>query len=117
MTILASIFEIDSSRKKSDWTDIYNMLDDIKQYVAETQDFVSNADDPGYNYTPPRTARIGFVSAKGKEWTIKITDASKKYQDIPKNWGMLKTLLRSSGGRSILLEILNGNRENIEQNR
>jgi hypothetical protein len=117
MTTLANIFEIDSSKRISDWTNIYDMLDDIKQYVAETQDFINNADDPGYNYTPPRTARIGFISGRGKQWTIKITDANKKYPVIPKHWELLKSLLRSSGGRSILLEILNSNKENIEQNR
>lgn len=113
MSNLGNIFEVDTSRRESDWDNIYDMLDDIQAYVSRTQDFVVNADDPGYQYNPPKAARIGFISLQGKEWTIRISNAGKKIPP-PKHWEFLRPLLKSVEGRVKLVDLLNGKERNIE---
>lgn len=119
---LGNIFEVDTSRRESDWDNIYDMLDDIQAYVNRTQDFVVNADDPGYQYNPPKAARIGFISLTkldhpdsnyGKEWTIRISNAGKKITP-PKHWEFLRPLLKSVEGRIKLVDLLNGKERSIE---
>lgn len=107
MITLENIFNFNSSVLSTDWEDLYTMLDDIKAYVAKTQDFVISADDPGYNHEPPRSPRIGFVSEKGKEWTIRLGKVSKQGNSPPENWKNLKSMLTSSSGRIKLANYLN----------
>ena len=109
MTTLGNVFNIDSSTLATDWEDLYVMLDDIKMYVAKTQDFILNADDPGCNWDPPRSPRIGFVSGSGKKWTIRLNKVAKQSNSPPEHWRNLKSMLTSADGRAKLANYLNGN--------
>jgi len=113
MTKLADIFDIDDSKLKSDWDNIYDMLDDIKAYVKKTNGIVFNADDPGYHHEHQRSPRIGFASSTNdKEWTIELAKVSKQIKNVPEKWSNLRKLLTSSNGRQNLIKYLNGEIEN-----
>lgn len=116
MTTLGNIFNIDSSVLNSDWDNLYAMLDNIKDYVNRTKDFVLSADDPGCNYKPWRSPRIGFVSESGKEWTIRLGTVSRQGNLVPEHWKGLNNLLNSSNSRIKLANYLNGKIENESSN-
>ena len=102
MKTLADLFNRDPNVLDTDCDNLKEMFKDIKSYVKKTGDIVFNSDDPGYSHDPPREPRIGFVSEKGKHWTIKLST-------VAKNRTADKTyLLKAADGRKELLDWLNG---------
>lgn len=93
---------LDYTPLTSDWTDLRDMLTNIRQHVLSTGDTVMQGDDLGFHYQPRRVARLGYISRTGRVWTIQVTRIGEK------PLGPLEELIKTSEGKRKILEALNG---------
>lgn len=97
---------LDTTPIDTDWDDLPSMIDNIRQHRVRTGEGITNADDPGTTYDPPRVPRIGFqAQPSGKTWTITIW----KLRDQLQVDGLAGWAFRSREGRQRLLDyVLSG---------
>lgn len=75
---------MDRTSLATDWGDIHLLLADMERFAGEHPDHVFlAADDPGYNHSPPREPRLGWVAFRqveaggdegAREWTITLAN-------------------------------------------
>lgn len=92
----AQLFQRDTSRLPTDWTDYIALLDDMREFARENREHIFMcADDPGLHHNPPRIPRLGFTAylpvpygedERSKTWTIPLSVA----RGVPSGIGLHK---------------------------